>query len=144
MRTPSVAWPRECCRQGSASRRNAAFLIFLALTFWLLSACSTVNLTRAEGDRTPHVIEHHFGYVRIERDRAPPLLADREQVTSFGLWVQQGIGLGFRRQDAVYLPESCRVVFFIDNEALLTRTLSLIREQSGTEGLCAVEGQDFY
>lgn len=103
-----------------------------------------MTLSRTDGARPAHVVEHHFGYVRVERDDAPALLADRDQVTSIGLWMHQGIGLGFRRQDAVYLPASCRVVFFIDNEALLQRTLSLIREQSGTEGLCAVEGQDFH
>jgi hypothetical protein len=111
----------------ATSHRHAArgLLLLLAL-FALLGAGCAPMVTVDEDGRT---IEHHFGYVRVLK---PPKTSDVgkfrvEGLQTYGLRVEDGIGVGFFQANRVYVPLDCRFVAIVANQAQfehLLRTLS--------------------
>lgn len=97
-----------------------------------LTACSAVSV-REDGSS----VRHHFGYVRVI---TPPTVSDSRkyqamEYSTFGLRVENGLGIGYYHERNEYIPLDCRIVIRVMNEQQLKdvlQTLSFLKK----EGLC--------
>lgn len=108
--------------------RNVLSLFFIIVG---ISSCTTI---RQDGS----VVKHYFGYVKVI---TPPTVGNVEnfrvmEVSTSGLRIENGLGVGYFYERNEYIPLDCRLVVRVVNEKQLhdvVKTLSLFEK----EGLCA-------
>ncbi len=113
---------RKAARSVRPLASNAAAVLALAL-----GGCAQT----AGGDVT-----HYFGWVRVERPRTSDQSVVADHYTSVGLRVRDGVGLGYAREQRVYVPLDCRLVVLVRNQAQLDRAIDQLQSTFGRDGLC--------
>lgn len=99
--------------------------IFLAFS---VGACVTVPAGSPSG------IGIEFGLIALHR--SPPQQASQAVVVSrLGGWAGgDGIGLGYAKSKTVQIDQSCHVVFLIENEEQLQRSIDLVNSTMDNSG----------
>jgi hypothetical protein len=84
-------------------------------------------------------VTHYLGWVRVEQPRTvgPDELHARS-ATAIGLWVHNGIGVGYQHEQRVYVPMDCRLVVLVTSPEQLERTVVELNTIGIKEGLCVV------
>lgn len=99
----------------------------------LMHGCTaTIDATKSQ------VTTQYFGWVRVvtpkpdASGKSPIVSLD---TSSVGLRVEDGIGVGYFRDQRFYIPLDCRVVVFVKDR----QQLDFVRDKLGTqkEGICA-------
>ncbi len=96
----------------------------LALMAAALAGCGpTSTTTNADGTQ----VRHYFGYVRIE-GRAPSaeVTIQRVSLTTVGMRVRDGLGLGYFDEDRVYAAPSCRIVVLVRTDEQLREAFNQV------------------
>ena len=103
---------------GSTIPMNAAAILLL------VNACTPSVTIDADG----RTIEHHYGYVRVVK---PPTRAASENfraegITTVGIKIDNGIGIGFFRADRIYVPLDCRIVSIVSSQAQFDHLVEIL------------------
>lgn len=101
---------------------------------WLFAAmggCASSAMVQPDGT----IVRRYLGYVRMEIPQAdasqPVYVSD---VSTLGIWVGDGIGIGFLRDKQVVVPLDCRLVVLVSTKEQLddaVRKLSFFKDMSG-------------
>lgn len=105
---------------------------------WMLAAilisggCVTVEHGKSSA--------YYLGLVRVVRDDQ---LAETQRfdVSTAGIWIDRGVGVGVRFQHELSMPGKCQIVLFINDEKVLVHALELIALSSTPEGICVESTQ---
>lgn len=85
------------------------------------------------------LVRHYFGYVRVEVPQAdasqPVYVSD---VSTLGIRVGNGIGVGYLREKQIVVPLDCRLVILVSNQGQLDDAVKKLSFFEGLPGLCAV------
>lgn len=81
---------------------------------------------------------YHLGLVRVRAATSPET---SRRVETLGLWVDQGVGVGWRDSRRVTVSSDCQVVFLVSSPAQLEQAMALVRaeEQAGGKLCVALE-----
>jgi len=84
------------------------------------------------------IAHHYVGYVKV---LIPPSYGDAKyihavDVTSVGIQVRDGVGVGYFRDQRLAVPLDCRVVVLVRTQAQLDHTVAMLNRTT-REGLCA-------
>jgi len=82
-------------------------------------------------------VTHYLGWVRVEQPRtvgSDELHA--RSATAIGLWVGNGMGIGYQHDQRVYVPLDCRLVLLVKSPEQLERTVVQLNAVGIKEGLC--------
>jgi len=107
----------------------------LALTVLLATAgCAPIATVNSDG----MIAHHYFGYVKVV---IPPSVASAESVhaldlSSIGLQVRDGVGVGYYRESRVTVPLDCRLVVLLRTQEQLDRAMEILKPMKG-DGICA-------
>lgn len=98
-----------------------------------LTACTPLATVNPDGT-TSH---HYFGYVKVV---VPQGYSSEGQihsvdVTSIGLQVRDGVGVGYFRDNRITVPLDCRLVVLVRNQEQLDKTIDFLKTK-GADNLC--------
>ncbi len=99
-----------------------------------VAGCAPIATVNADGT----IAHHYIGYVKVI---VPPSVASSESVhaldvSSIGLQVRDGVGVGYFRDSRVAVPLDCRLVVLVRTQEQLERAIEILKPMKG-DGLCA-------
>lgn len=115
-----------------------AYMLLMAIA---LAGCSVVQTER---DR----FTAHLGPLLVSDSASSPgsVAIVSRRVLQGGAWVDldasdavSGAGIGYRDRTFVSLPKNCQLVFIVENDAQLTKAVSLTRDLVEEDSLCITE-----
>lgn len=111
-------------------------LLLVLFAMSSLLACSPITTVAPDGT----ISYHHFGYVKVI---VPNTYSSTEKtvsatdVSTFGIQLRNGIGVGYFRDKQVVVPLDCRTVFLVSNQEQLDNAVRTLNDVNKTEGVCA-------
>ncbi|MCB1581461.1 MAG: hypothetical protein KDI92_00245 [Xanthomonadales bacterium] len=113
---------------------KAILIIIFAL---FLTGC--IQHVKIEG--SDHKESHwNIGITKIGMAQYKPHVKNLE-ITTLGAWFDKSnIGVGFKSDQEIVLSEKCKVVFIIENEKQLKKSIQLINQElnSNKENICVL------
>jgi hypothetical protein len=120
--------------------RKCGLLFFkLTNTLWVVSlltclGCSSVTV-RPDG----MVERHYLGYVKL---LVPPSVSKSSRVwsadiTALGIRIQDGLGIGYFRDQEVVTPLECHVVVLVKSKLELDQFIAFYERMKGGTDICA-------
>lgn len=99
------------------------------------NGCVSYVSRRADGT----VVRRHFGYVEVATPPQASTSGDVSvmEITSAGMRIQHGIGLGFFKERIETIPLDSRLVIRVQNQAQLDQVIRILGPIT-KEGLCVV------
>jgi len=113
--------------------KRATRVIWICAALLCSSGCVTVEPGKSSG--------YYLGLVRVVRDGHAAADTQRIDVSTAGVWIDRGVGMGVRSQHELSMPGKCQVVLFVNNEKVLAHALELIASSSTPEGICVESTQ---
>lgn len=111
-------------------------LLLSALGMSSLLGCSPMTTVAPDGT----IAYHHFGYVKVivpNTYSSTDKTVSATDVSTLGIRLQNGIGVGYFRDKQVVVPLDCHTVFLVSNQEQLDKAISTLNEIHKTEGVCA-------
>lgn len=111
------------------------FLLIILGTSLLLS-CSPITTVAPDGT----ISYHHFGYVKAivpNTYNSTEKTVSATDVSTLGIRLQNGIGVGYFRDKQVVVPLDCHTVFLVSNQEQLDKAISAFNATNKKEGVCA-------
>lgn len=99
----------------------------------LLSGCVSSGTVQPDGT----LVRKYFGYVRVEVPQAEassPVYTSK--VTTIGIRVDNGVGVGFIEDSQVVVPLDCRLVVLVANQAQLDQAINQMSLFKNMPGVC--------
>lgn len=115
---------------------QAIKILITLLTINLLSACSPLTTVAPDGT----ISYHHFGYVKVivpNTYNSSEKTVSATDVSTLGIQLRNGIGVGYFRDKQVVVPLDCRTVFLVSNQEQLDKAISTFNATNKMEGVCA-------
>ena len=90
--------------------------------------------------RGDEIVTHHFGYVKVvtPAPNAPDAGVVSLGLETYGLRLEDGLGIGFFSDKKLYIPLDCRIVVLVANQAQLDRAIEHLNA-SAKEGVCVAQ-----
>lgn len=110
--------------------------LVIMLSASVLLACSPITTVATDGT----IAYHHFGYVKVI---VPNTYSSTEKtvsatdVSTLGIQLRNGIGVGYFRDKQVVVPLDCRTVFLVTNQEQLDKAVKTLNDVNKMEGVCA-------
>jgi hypothetical protein len=116
-----------------AVRRTKGFLV-TSLFAIICGGCSSVTI-RPDG----MVERHYLGYVKL---LVPPSFSKSSRVwsadvTALGIRIQNGLGIGYFRDQEIVTPLECHIVVLVKNKPELDHFVALYERMKGSTEICA-------
>ena len=85
------------------------------------------------------VERHYFGYVKVLVPSNFSKLSRvwSSDITSFGVRIQDGVGVGYFRDREIATPLDCRLVVFVTSKAELDQFVGLFERTKWSKDICA-------
>ena len=99
-----------------------------------LAGCAPLATVNSDGT----ISHHYFGYVKVV---VPQSYSSEGQihavdVTSVGLQVRDGVGVGYFRDNRIVVPLDCRLVVLVKNQGQLDNAVDSLKAMGGNN-ICA-------
>jgi hypothetical protein len=101
-----------------------------------LAAVALASLLTACANTSGNGVTHYFGWVRVEQPQTSAREVVADHYTMVGLRVAGGVGLGYMREQRVYVPLDCRLVLLVRNQQELDRAIDQLQSTFGKDGVC--------
>ena len=114
-------------------RYNLVAILFFGWLASVLISCAPRTTMNKDGS----TVKHYIGYIRII---TPPTASPGDQydvsdVETYGLWIKNGVGVGYSRDHIEHIPLDCRLVIKVANQQQLDEVLKTLTPIT-KEGLC--------
>ncbi len=109
-----------------------------ALLSLILSGCFSQQGIDSDGN----LVSRNFGYTRVVQ----PLIKDERvnaiSITTYGLNIENGLTLGYKKQAVVKTALDCGVVFIVQNTQQIDHLLKEIPDIKARGNLCITKSLD--
>jgi hypothetical protein len=118
--------------------RAAAHLFCLCLGA-SLAGCVSTAAVRPDG----MVERQYWGYLKyaVTDPRWPAQKLTRSDITAIGLRAENGIGIGYFRDQSITAPLDCRLLVVVQSNEQLERVLAFIKTTNSGVNLCTAVDQ---